>query len=91
MKKVRDIFTNICINYNMIVKCIDNNGYAFTVGKLYDANPLSLQQEELVNVIDSQRFKWIIKNDDGYDQYVKEDLFIDISEIRSRKLEELGI
>ena len=83
----------------MIVKCINSNGYGFTVGKLYVANPLTPQQNRLVNggtprnSIEDRSiiYKWIVINDDGWEQYVEDGMFTPLSEIRNGKLGELGI
>lgn len=62
----------------MRVVCLDSGSYHLTVGKIYD-------------VVYIDKCGYIIINDIGYRHYIEENLFITLSELRLKKLNDIGI
>jgi hypothetical protein len=70
------------------LKCIDSGGYHLTPGKIYSATIFYITSEFFP---DKTIFDYYITNDRGFLHGVESELFINVSELRDKKLNELGI
>ena len=69
----------------MKMMCVKSGGYYLTPGKIYNLKLLSKEKYP------ESHFQYLVVNDNGYEHYAEESLFVDLSIIREKRLRALGI